>query len=299
MLQFEEAVMRTDTHQPHHIWITVNEGTPSPRIVMGSGGKAEELLHMHHIHNDELPVIRRFTGGGTVLVNDRTMFVSMVGSHEFLKQFGMKCHHDETRVWNQPFPTDLMHWTAEFYRPLFPAHLRFDLLENDYVFRLDAEDENSIAKFAGNAQYMTGGLYKRFCHHTSFLWDHDHSEMEKYLTLPSRRPKYREARNHGSFLTNLSRVNWKTPENFAAQDASATTDTVQNPFLQSVLKRVYQLSETDWREHVEDVQEHFDQNQFEQVREEYMWRENKLRRNNYHYHPDPSIQNQIDLLHQD
>ena len=287
---------------------------------MGSGGKAHELLNLEAIEEDALPVIRRFTGGGTVLVNEKTMFVSFVGSHQFLKQFGMRCSRDGSKIWNQPFPTDMMHWTAEFYRPIFTPSLssvaedlRFDLLENDYVFVRSLTENNQAAiKFAGNAQYMTGGMYKRFTHHTSFLWDHSPELMSRYLSMPSRRPKYRETRDHGSFLTNLNQVQWKAPERYSrthkvnSSISSPSSSTLQpkativeNPFLEAVVHRVHELCETDWMDHVAEVREYRERSQVEELWEQFMSRENKYRRNNYYYHPDRSLQEQHDLLNID
>jgi len=89
-----------------------------------------------------------------------------------------------------------MEWTAGLYRPVF-ERLRsaqtkpFELRENDYVF--------GSLKFGGNAQSI---VKDRWLHHTSFLWDFQRSNME-YLTLPERRPEYRQDRSHSSFLTSL------------------------------------------------------------------------------------------------
>jgi lipoate-protein ligase A len=89
-----------------------------------------------------------------------------------------------------------MEWTAGVYGPVFDR-LRttqtkpFALRENDYVF--------GPLKFGGNAQSI---VKDRWLHHTSFLWDFQRPNMD-YLTLPERRPEYRQDRSHGSFLTRL------------------------------------------------------------------------------------------------
>lgn len=44
----------------------VNRGVP-PAIVLGVGGKEKELLFVDDVRSDRVPVIRRFSGGGTVL----------------------------------------------------------------------------------------------------------------------------------------------------------------------------------------------------------------------------------------
>jgi lipoate-protein ligase A len=295
LLQFEEAVLRTESRSDL-VWIIVNEGTPKPRIIMGSSGKEEELLHVENITRDGLPVIRRFTGGGTVLVDHNTMFATFIGSHEFLKACAMRDFHCTDKFWFQPYPIDVMHWTAEVYRPLFHPKLQFDLLENDYIFKnvkstaTNNLEKATMAKFGGNAQYMTGGIYKRFCHHTSFLWEHETMQMDKYLKIPPKQPKYRELRGHGSFLTNLKQVNWSVPEQFAIENAMNN----YNLFLAAVIWRIYDLCNSEWSDHVTKINEYFDLSKFEELREEYLKRENKIRRNSYVYHPDTRLQHQSD-----
>ena len=65
-------------------------------------------------------------------------------------------------------------------------------MENDYVF-------GDHKKVGGNAQSIVKGGW---LHHTSFLWDYDRENME-YLTLPEKRPEYRQDRSHDDFLVKL------------------------------------------------------------------------------------------------
>ena len=39
--------------------------------------------------------------------------------------------------------------------------------------------------------------------HTSFLWDLDVENISKYLTLPNKRPEYRQSRSHRDFLVEM------------------------------------------------------------------------------------------------
>ena len=129
-----------------------------------------------------MPVIRRFTGGGTVVADDSTLFVSLV------------CAKEAARGAPQ-FPRELMRWSAdELYAPVFArlgAAPAFHLLEQDYCV--------GERKCAGNAQTISRG---RWVHHTSFLWDFAPAHMA-LLRLPEKRPEYRRDRPHGDFLTRL------------------------------------------------------------------------------------------------
>jgi lipoate-protein ligase A len=61
----------------------------------------------------------------------------------------------------------------------------------------------------GNAQSITK---EGWLHHTSFLWDWQDAHMD-YLTLPSKRPEYRQDRNHEDFLVKLNQY-YESPKVF-------------------------------------------------------------------------------------
>lgn len=149
---------------------------------MGISGKPDQLLHQDAVKRDAIPVLKRFSGGGTVIVDHNTIFTTFICKHEALPHV-------------KPFPRDIMTWSQSFFAPFFarvcPENLKFSLREDDYVF--------NDRKFGGNAQSLSKG---RWLHHTSFLWDFDPKNME-YLTNPSRQPKYRQQRSHLEFLCPL------------------------------------------------------------------------------------------------
>jgi lipoate-protein ligase A len=77
------------------------------------------------------------------------------------------------------------------------SEAQFALTDNDYVI--------GNQKIAGNAQAITKD---RWLHHTSFLWDFRQQRMDM-LREPERRPKYRGARKHASFLCPLITLGYK------------------------------------------------------------------------------------------
>ena len=166
-LQLEEALLRTEMRN----FCLVNQGS-SRAIVMGSSGVAEELLHLEKVQNDKIPVIRRYSGGGTVIVDENTLFVTFLFSKKDLPL---------------SFPEPILRWSADLYTEAW--HLpNFKLQENDYAL--------GHLKCGGNAQYIQKD---RWMHHTSFLYDYSPKNME-YLLLPKRRPAYRQDRSHTDFL---------------------------------------------------------------------------------------------------
>lgn len=170
-LLLEERLLRTTTDN----WCIFNEEA-SPAIVVGISGVPEELIDFDKAARHNIPVIRRFTGGGTVVVDSNTCFVTMI------------CNSAQTGV--EPFPERVHAWAEKVYREAF-QNKNFSLRENDYVF-----DDR---KFGGNAQYMQRG---RWLHHSSFLWDYNPMLMD-CLLLPKKRPQYRQERSHESFLTKM------------------------------------------------------------------------------------------------
>ncbi|KAG8362679.1 hypothetical protein BUALT_BualtUnG0051600 [Buddleja alternifolia] len=174
-LHLEERLLRTSSDN----WCIINDGTPhNPTVVMGISGKADELLEIESVLRDEISVIRRFTGGGTVVVDQGTIFVTFI------------CNKDAVPGL-QSYPRPIMSWSSLVYKKVFQGIGDFSLRENDYVL--------GNHKFGGNAQSITKN---RWVHHTSFLWDYEVSNMG-YLKLPKRAPAYRQARNHLEFICRM------------------------------------------------------------------------------------------------
>jgi lipoate-protein ligase A len=168
-LHLEEALLRADERN----WCLLNDGTP-PAIVMGISGKPEQLINQPLIQQKPIPVIRRFSGGGAVVVDSYTFFVTWI--------------FNNTSVQIRPFPEHVLKWTEPFYREILPcAQLR----ENDYVI--------GDRKFGGNAQYFRK---QRWLHHSTLLWDFDPKRMD-YLLMPPKMPQYRQNRSHSDFLCKL------------------------------------------------------------------------------------------------
>lgn len=165
-LYIEEALLRADNRNI----LLVNVGSP-PAIVMGISGKPEELIHQEKV---DIPVIKRFSGGGTVVVDENTLFVTLI------------CNTDDVPI--KPQPKAILEWGQKFLEPFIPG---LELRENDFVF--------GDLKVGGNAQYIRKG---RWLLHTSFLLDYCPKKMD-YLKLPKKRPDYRKDRKHSDFLTTL------------------------------------------------------------------------------------------------
>lgn len=208
-------------HEPrNHRFLQRNDqDRANAAIVMGISGKPEQLLNIERVKEDNVMTIKRFSGGGTVILDLDSIWVSIIG---------------RSGVVTEEFPRPIMEWTANaLYHPMFQLlqdrnststatqqatmvldtkscaventgrmislerheelnePLSFRLHENDYVL--------GHRKIGGNAQAI---VKAGWIHHTSFLWDYSLENMA-YLQLPTKRPEYRGDRAHDDFLMRI------------------------------------------------------------------------------------------------
>lgn len=71
-LLLEERLLRHESGN----YILINSGT-TPAIILGISGDAAELVHLDKLPSS-IPLIRRFSGGGTVIVDEETIFVTFI-----------------------------------------------------------------------------------------------------------------------------------------------------------------------------------------------------------------------------
>ena len=97
-LRLEETLFRANDEN----WAIVNDGAPRRAIVLGISGKPHRLIDVAAAHEDDVLVIKRFTGGGTVVVDADTQFVSLVMNGDAIPNVPL-------------FPRPLMRWTGDLY----------------------------------------------------------------------------------------------------------------------------------------------------------------------------------------
>jgi lipoate-protein ligase A len=240
-LRIEEALLRGSTSK-HANYFVLNHPPASERtVVMGISNKTELLVHIDDAERDGVKLLRRFSGGGTVFIDQNCWMTTLIINKTEVESdpssaaspappqlFPPTASHGPLRGVVHPstlecFPNRLMDWTRDFYAPVFnPAPLSisastasvvppFSLTGSDYCF--------ASRKFGGNAQTITK---RRWLHHTSFLWTLDGlGSIAKYLRNPKKQPAYRQGRPHEDFLVSLSEV-WA-----AVEQAPASPDHAQ------------------------------------------------------------------------
>ena len=150
-------------------------------VVLGRSNRAESEVNVEFCKTEGIPILRRSSGGGTVLLGPGCLCYSLaLPLTETHRALGI------ARV-----TTELMERTA--------AGLRTELPDISVLGTSDLVWNGR--KFSGNAQRW---LRKAFIHHGTLLYDFDLAKLSRALAHPSRQPDYRQARPHTEFVTNLA-----------------------------------------------------------------------------------------------
>lgn len=150
-------------------------------VVLGHSGKIATEADLAACRSQCVPVLRRLSGGGTVLQGPGCLSYSLI-----------------LKIENQR-PFRGVSETNSFVMERLKAALA-PLVDGRIEIRGFTDLALGKRKFSGNAQYR-----RRRCllFHGTFLLDFDIPLMDRLLAVPLKQPPYRENRTHGDFLTNL------------------------------------------------------------------------------------------------
>ncbi len=153
---------------------------PRPAVVLGAGGQLAQDVDEAACVRDAVPVLRRSSGGGTVLLGPGCLLFSLVLPYAL-----------------DPALADVSH----SYRFIL-GRLRAALL--DAVPGLVQAGISDLAigdrKCSGNAQQRKSA---HVLHHGTLLYAFPPGLVARYLRQPARQPEYRQQRDHADFVTNL------------------------------------------------------------------------------------------------
>ena len=149
-------------------------------VVLGRSNRAETEVNLDVCAREGIRLLRRASGGGTVLIGPGCLCYSLAlplqNSHRALGVSGV------TNL--------LMERTA--------ASLREKLAGVDVCGTSDLVWNGR--KFSGNAQRW---LKQSFLHQGTLLYDFDLSKLSRCLAAPTRQPEYRLGRRHEDFVINI------------------------------------------------------------------------------------------------
>ena len=170
--------------------------------VVGYSNKARVETHFENCIKNGIPVLRRPSGGGTVLQGPGCLNYSLILK---IPQQGPLTHITGTNQF-------ILERHREALNPLLADRVVVSGISDLALKNL---------KFSGNAQRRKKNA---LLFHGTFLYDFDLSKIEQYLDFPSKQPDYRENRSHLKFVTNISlksqqikkclREIWKANQNF-------------------------------------------------------------------------------------
>lgn len=153
--------------------------SPEVAVVVGSGGSVAIDVNVSACEADGVPLLRRTSGGGTVLIGPRCLCFSLVLSYDTAPRLN-------------EIPASNRYVLGRVVTALAP------------VVSASVEGTSDLAaggvKFSGNAQQRKRSF---FLHHGTLLCGFDLGLVPKYLNAPERQPDYRRDRPHAEFVTNL------------------------------------------------------------------------------------------------
>ena len=156
----------------------------NPCIYLGLSKKHKQEFFQDHCSNDNIPIIRRFSGGGTVLHSKGNLNFSFIFPLEQYKN---------------------LQNLKQSYLEIFKIIKK--ILE-PYISNINFQGSSDFCigntKFSGNAQARKKNT---LLHHGTIMVDNDLSFINKYLKQPLDIPAYRKTRSHKNFLTTLKQHN--------------------------------------------------------------------------------------------
>jgi lipoate-protein ligase A len=150
-------------------------------VVLGYGNHASLEANLPACKAGQVPILRRVSGGGTVLQGPGCL------NYSLLLQIDQRPGLESIAATNRY----ILERQAEALAPLVAGKV---------AWRGSTDLTMGPMKFAGNAQRRR---QRSLLFHGSLLLKLDLALLDTYLAHPSREPEYREGRSHGQFVQNL------------------------------------------------------------------------------------------------
>jgi lipoate-protein ligase A len=157
--------------------------SPKVFIVLGLSGKPEVDVDLGSAQKEGVPVLKRFSGGGTVVQGPGCLNYTLVLSKQRVPELN-DLHQSYTWISNKVIEALGKAGVEAYFRPLS-----------------DLATGKAEKKFSGNAQARRKHY---ILHHGTILYNFDLALISRYLKMPLDVPEYRKGRVHTDFVTNVS-----------------------------------------------------------------------------------------------
>ena len=183
-------------------------------IVLGRIGKEQEDIDLRQARQDKIAVLRRTSGGGTVLQGPGCLNFTLVldkGRHTDLADLR------KSYAWISSKVIDAlkMGGVKAVFRPISDIALA-----------------GSEKKISGNAQHRSKNF---ILHHGTILYNFDLKLISHYLKMPKDIPDYRQSRPHADFIANAPIQAIPFKQALAGIFSLKTQEKLQHPSPQEVL----------------------------------------------------------------
>ncbi len=160
--------------------------SPNYCVVLGRSSSAKVEVNLDICREDRVPVLRRSSGGGTILAGPGCLMYALVlGFQEYPQLQAIDRAHQFALA-------ELSRMLSTEETKVTPAGT------SDLAIRTTAADP--LQKFSGNAIRIKR---RHILYHGTLLYDFDLSRIHRWLATPTRTPDYRDQRDHAQFVTNL------------------------------------------------------------------------------------------------
>jgi lipoate-protein ligase A len=153
---------------------------PSLAVVLGAGGRLVEEVDEICCRDEGVPIYRRSSGGGTVLLGKGCLLYSLVLAYERAPPL-------------REIPSSNAYILGRIREALAPVAPE---IEKAGISDLALNGR----KFSGNAQQRKRHF---LLHHGTILYRFEVEQIARYLRQPARQPEYRRDRPHAEFVANL------------------------------------------------------------------------------------------------
>ena len=160
---------------------------PSDCVVLGRSSDPQVEVNLSGCRDAGVPVLRRPSGGGTILAGPGCLMYSVILSVEQRPQL---VAIDQAHEFVLQQMSGILHSLAHEIQSLGTSDLA-----------LRHSGSEPWLKFSGNAMRMRRS---HLLYHGTLLYDFDLAKIAHLLATPTRTPDYREDREHQQFVTNLN-----------------------------------------------------------------------------------------------